>query len=82
MQFLYYIAKIKTSAVLKFPQLLAFCFFVVLWSQSAPSSAKKGSYKKVITVSIYHSLYKNIAIIVSFLVIFLSFTLFFAFAFI
>jgi hypothetical protein len=40
-------------------------FLFLPWSQSAPSSAKKGSYKKVITISINHSLYKNIVIIVS-----------------
>jgi hypothetical protein len=64
-QFLYYIAKIKTNAVLRFRQLVPFCFLFVPWSQSAPSSAKKDSYKKVVTVSIYRSLYKNIAILVS-----------------
>jgi hypothetical protein len=46
-QFLYYIANIKTNAVLRFRQLVPFCFLFELWSQSAPSSAKKGSYKKV-----------------------------------
>jgi hypothetical protein len=51
-QFLYNIAKIKTNAGLRFGQLVPFCFLFVQWSQSAPSSAKKGSYKKVITVSI------------------------------
>jgi hypothetical protein len=54
--FLYDIAKIKTNAVLRFRQLVPFCFLFVPWSQSAPSSAKKGSYKKVVTVSINHSL--------------------------
>jgi ankyrin repeat protein len=54
---LYYIAKIKTNAVLRFQQLVPFCFLFVPWSQSAPSSVKKGSYKKVITVSINHYLY-------------------------
>jgi hypothetical protein len=50
-QFLYY-AKIKNNAVLRFRQLVPFCFLFVPWSQSAPTSAKKGSYKKVITASI------------------------------
>jgi hypothetical protein len=63
--FLYYIAKIKTNALLRFGQLVLFCFLVVPWSQSAPSSAKKSSYKKLLTVSINCSLYKNIVIIVS-----------------
>jgi hypothetical protein len=29
-----------------------FLICTVAWSQSAPSSAKKGSYKKVVTISI------------------------------
>jgi hypothetical protein len=62
---LYYISKIKRNAVLRFRQLFPFCFLFVPWSQSATSSAKKGSYKKVVTFSINCSLYKNIAIIVS-----------------
>jgi hypothetical protein len=37
-----YIAKIKTKAVLRFRQLL-----ICTGSQSAPSSAKKGSFKKL-----------------------------------
>jgi hypothetical protein len=63
--FLYAIDKIKTNAVLRFQQLIPFCFLLVLWSQSAPSSAKKGSYKKVITISFKIVPYKNIVIIVS-----------------
>jgi hypothetical protein len=64
---LYYI-KPKSKQTLYQDSGISLRFFLictVAWSQSAPSSAKKGSYKKLITVSINHSLYKNIVIIVS-----------------
>jgi hypothetical protein len=58
-QFLFYLPKKKT-ALLRFRQLVPFCFLFVAWSQSAPSTVKNGSYKKVITdISIDRSLYST-----------------------